>query len=297
MMKARKSPMASDSLLDLLARVPGWETQTLGAVAPLEGGLTNASYLFTLGGETYKLRVSGSNTVRLGINRMAERAALSVAQSANLAPPFVHFFDEGHFVARFVPGDVWDKDDLRRPPIREAVCRALRRVHALEIPFVFNPFADVRRRLDYARASEIALPPDTNDFQRLADDLETRLWRVPGSDTGLCHGDVFDGNILGTANGVLFLDWEYGGMGDVFYDLACLCAAYPAKDYPAVLADYWGVSPTPEQQAKLTAFRWLTWLWNWTWALLQTHEPDATDEHRQEEAALLKALRSRSPFP
>ena len=285
-----------DEAREVLARVPGWETLARTVeLRPLPGGLTNASFTFEVDGEACRLRLSGGNTALLGIDREAEFAALSAAARAGLAPEAVAFVrPEGHLVSRFVPGTVWTAEELRRPETMTSAARALRRAHTLPpVPHAFSPLNDVVRRLEAARAQGIPLPDDADALAAEGRALVREFWCRPGPDRGLCHGDPFPGNFIGLESGEVYLiDWEYAGMGDVFYDLACLASSYPPEARPSLVAAYFDGPPPEGAQEKLAAMRRLSQLWNWTWALIQARSPDGTEEHARAAASLLAAVRA-----
>ena len=56
------------------------------------------------------------------------------------------------------------------------------------------------------------------------DEIEARRGLLSREDTALCHNDLFGGNIL-DCDPVRFVDWEFAGMGDIFFDLATLAVA------------------------------------------------------------------------
>ncbi|MEG0598338.1 MAG: phosphotransferase, partial [Oscillospiraceae bacterium] len=67
------------------------------------------------------------------------------------------------------------------------------------------------------------------------------------------------------------IDWEYGGMNDGFYDLACVCVENPldAKCEETYLRAYCGGEPTEEARARMLINKFLvTTHWS-TWSLVQ----------------------------
>jgi thiamine kinase-like enzyme len=275
--------------------VPGWhDPAAVGGVRPLAGGLTNQSFVFERGGASYVLRVSGPNAAGLGIDREAEFAAATAAGAAAVGPEVVHCFrPAGHLVRRFAPGrqaqwrDITEGDGLAR------AADLLRRAHRLgPIPYAFDPLRDVRRRLDTAAAAGAPLPEDAPRIVDHAAAIADRYWCRPESDRGLCHGDPFECNYVledGTGR-LLLVDWEFAGMGDVYWDLACTGIVLPDERKPELLAAYFGHVPAGGPE-KLRAVRTLTWVWNWTWAVLQAAGPDAQPDHAKLRDGLLGAVR------
>jgi thiamine kinase-like enzyme len=41
---------------------------------------------------------------------------------------------------------------------------------------------------------------------------------------GTCHNDLLNANLIRAGDALVIVDWEYAGMGDVFFDLANLAA-------------------------------------------------------------------------
>jgi thiamine kinase-like enzyme len=282
----------------IAARVPGWGREAEIEVRPLEGGLTNQSFYLEVGGEPFVLRVSGENACRLGSDREAELAALTMAARAGLAPEVVCVLrPEGHLIRRFVEGKAWEDRDLACPELMRRAVATLRQVHQLPpIEAEFSPVREIERRLRTAVELMIPLPDDTAALVRHAAGIEQQFWRRPSSDTGLCHNDPFACNFVASDRSVVLIDWEYAGMGDVYYDLACLEVDVPPTQRTALLEAYFG-HVTAEAEAKLAAIGFIRELWNWTWAMLQIRFTGATPTHLALEAGLLAAARSKMPRP
>jgi thiamine kinase-like enzyme len=278
--------------MNWIRRVPGWEGTDDLALQPLTAGLTNQSFYFERLGEPYVLRICGVNSAALGINRRAEYAAYQAAAAVHGAPEVRHaFWPEGHMVRQFVPGNEWTWDRAADPDLLLRGVDTLKRVHgAGPIPFVFSPVQDVISRLDAARRLGLSIPAEAPSFLERAADIEARFWCQDHRDVGLCHNDAFVNNFLETDSGVMLMDWEFGGMGDVFYDLASLGAQAGPEIQEAMLTRYFG-STTPVMLEKFDAVRWLTRLWNWTWAFIQTGTGAGGQQHADYEVSLFARVR------
>jgi thiamine kinase-like enzyme len=279
-------------------RVPGWELENDIKVRPLAGGLTNQSFYLEVGGQPFVLRVSGENARQLGIDREAEFAALATAARAGLAPEVVCLLrPEGHLVRRFVEGKAWEGEELARPELMRRAVATLRQVHQLPpIEAEFSPFREIDRHLRTAAELKISVPDDTAALIRHAAGIEQQFWRRPSSDTGLCHNDPFACNFIASDRGVVLIDWEFAGMGDVYFDLATVAGDAPPAQRTAMLEAYFG-HVTAEAEAKLAAIRFVMHLWNWTWALLQTRFTGGDPAYAAGAAGFLAAARSRMPPP
>ncbi len=72
---------------------------------PLGGGITNHNAKVEVDGETYVLRVAGTDTNLLGIDRQVELEATRAAAALGIGPEVVVFVEpEGWLVTRFIDG-------------------------------------------------------------------------------------------------------------------------------------------------------------------------------------------------
>ena len=205
------------TLEQAIARVPGWDVPGL-QVRPLGGGITNRNFRVDVGGESFVLRLVGENTELLGIDREAEYAANRAAAAAGVAPEVVHFLrPEGCLVTRFIDGRAIEPQEIGRPEMIARVAQALRVVHAMPpIRGTFSAFAVVENYTRLAREHDVRFPPT---FEALRQALDSIRGHLPESAPRPCHNDLLNANFLD--DGALrILDWEYAGMGDVFFDLA-----------------------------------------------------------------------------
>jgi len=89
---------------EILKRIPAWKDVDNLQVQPL-AGLTNSNFLVTVNGDRFVLRVSGQNTIRLGINRQYEyKALLAVSEAGIGAHVEYYLLPEGHLVTPFING-------------------------------------------------------------------------------------------------------------------------------------------------------------------------------------------------
>jgi len=212
----------------------------VAAVEPLGGGITNRNFKVRLAeGEDVVLRIGGKDTELLGIDRAAERAASLTAARLGIAPDVVGFVEpEGYLVTRFVPGEPVPAERLRgRLP---EVAELLRRFHGgPPIPSRFDSFRVVEAYASTAAAHGVAAPPAYERAKRTADAIESRR----GSPAPRpCHNDLLNANFIDERGRIWLVDWEYAGMGDVFFDLANFSVNHELDDDEnrALLAAYFG---------------------------------------------------------
>jgi thiamine kinase-like enzyme len=205
---------------EAIARVPMWANPHEIEVSELEGGITNLNYRVDVDGKSFHLRIPGANTELLGINREHEYRSTLIAGELGIAPEVVYFVEpEGYLVTRFIDGRPIPPEELRQPENILKVAEILHNIHALPtIPGTFSAFQVVRDYTEIAKRYKVTFPESfkwlTSQMNIAEKALDSqRIFLKP------CHNDLLNGNFLFTDR-LYILDWEYAGMGDIFFDLA-----------------------------------------------------------------------------
>jgi thiamine kinase-like enzyme len=261
------------ALDQIIARVPGW-TEADIALEPL-GGLTNANYRVQVDDERFVLRVSGVNADYLGIDRQAELEALRAASKAGIGPEIVHVLQpEGHLVTRFIDGRRWTVEEYRTPETLHRVVETVKRIHALPpIRATFSPFQRIASYAEQARRFGVPFPKDWNVFSEKVRVIQAERREDSTPWLGLCHNDLFSVNLLDDGQ-VRIVDWEFAGMGDIYFDLAALVWAYdedgplPPELETYLLTCYFG-EVTAQHRRRLAGMKFMLLFFTAMWGMLQ----------------------------
>ncbi len=282
---------------EMVERVwPGREAE----IEVLGGGITNRNFKVAVDGGTYVLRVGGKDTELLGIDRRAEHEASLAAAAVGVGPEVVAFIEpEGYLVTRFIEGEVVVPEALREPePIRR-VAQALRAVHAgPPIPARFDAFRVVEAYAATAAAHGIRVPQAYERARVTAAEVERARGAVPERP---CHNDLLTANFIDDGSRIRIVDWEYAGMGDVYFDLANFAVnnGLPAEETRELLRAYFG-DAAPEHDRALTLMRFMSDFREAMWGVVQQALSDLefdfaayADQHfqRLEETAADRAFR------
>ncbi len=231
---------------------PGREAR----VEPLGGGITNHNWKVTLDDGAYVLRVAGRDTGLLGIDRAVEHQASLAAAAVGVGPEVVAFLEtEACLITRFIDGSVVPEERMREPDSVRRVAQALRAVHAgPSLPMRFISFRVVEdyRSTAFARGAEV--PPAYAWARQVARRIERARGVFPERP---CHNDLLNANFIDDGSRIRIVDWEYAGMGDVFFDLANFSINHglDAGGRRELLEAYAGeVSPTAERALELMRF-------------------------------------------
>jgi thiamine kinase-like enzyme len=254
----------------VIARIPLWAAAADVQVTPLGGGITNQNYRVDVEGEAFVLRISGANTDLLGIDRQVEHAANQAAAAAGIAPEVVYFLEpEGYLVTRFIEGRPLPEETLRQPETLARVVTALQAFHRLPaIPGSFSAFRVVETYAATAREYGVPFPPDFDWLLERKQEIERALAAQPFTPRP-CHNDLLNGNFLDDG-AIRILDWEYAGMGDVFFDLANLAInhSFAEEDDRRLLQAYFG-GVTPGARARLRLMKVMSDFREAMWGVMQ----------------------------
>ena len=266
-----------ESVQQIIARIPAWRDIQNLQVERI-AGLTNANYRITAAGEQFVLRISGPNTQHLGINRQNELAALQSAAAANLSPEVVAFLlPEGHLVTHWVEGRHWGPDEYRTPENVSLLTETVKRIHALPANgAAFSPFQRVNSFWHTAQKYNVPPPSGLDAFFETMHAIENDQQMDSSDWQHFCHNDLVCVNYLyiESAHTIKVLDWEFSGLGDIYYDLATVVYTHDSEGpiphdlEEVMLGSYFG-TPTDFQRRRLLGMKFMLMLFTGFWGLAQ----------------------------
>jgi thiamine kinase-like enzyme len=250
----------------IAARVwPGRAT----SLEPLGGGITNRNFRVEVDGEAFVLRIGGKDTELLGIDRSAEHGASLVADELGIGPEVAAFVEpEGYLVTRFIPGEPIPLEEMRRPEAIRRAAETLRRLHeGPPIPGRFDSFRIVEEYRETAAAHGVRVPDDYGWAHERAQRIEALRGPHP---LRPCHNDLLNANFIEADGEIRIVDWEYAGMGDVFFDLANFSVnhEFGANENREVLQAYFGHAKSSDL-VSLTVMRFMSDFREAMWGVVQ----------------------------
>ncbi|MEA2348238.1 MAG: hypothetical protein QOG62_2025 [Thermoleophilaceae bacterium] len=261
----------ADALETISARLEPTLGAARGKPVPLSGGITNRNYRATFGDREFVIRISGKDTMLLGIDRGAECEATVAAADAGVAPPVAAFLEDlSCLVTEFVQGRPAEPEEVRGD-LLAGVAHALRTIHGgTPIPGRFDAFDVVREYRSTTQAKGGTVPGDWDEAWAAADRIHVAL-SGPEHAPVPCHDDLLPANILRDGERIWLVDWEYAGMGDRYFDLANLAVnnGFSNEDEEQLLALYWGEPATPRRLAALRLMRVMSDFREAMWGVVQ----------------------------
>ncbi len=236
----------SPELETVIRQIPNRSVAEVTRVEPLDG-LTNQNYAITLNGERLVVRLSRENAAALGIDRALEVEALIAASQAGIAPELVQaILPQGHLVTRYIEGHHWTLEEWRDRENLHRLVEQVKHLHSLPpVRATFSPFQRVGTSIERVRTLHAPFPPDFDRFLQAMRAIQQDQQADPYPWLCFCHNDLFCVNVIDDGQ-VRFLDWEFAGMGDCYFDLATLAYAFDSPDTLSpelqayVLAGYFG---------------------------------------------------------
>jgi len=256
----------------ILQRIPGFVLQQDAVITELTGGITNKNFKITSDGESFVLRLGGNETKYLGIDREVEYECSRLAAQIGVAPePIAFIAPEGFILARFISGKGISAEEIGLEGNIRRVVESMRAYHALEsFPGSFSPFRVAEEYARTAHSFGVKLPVKMDWYLEKSREIETALYGREPLALRPCHNDLLNGNFIDDGARIRILDWEYAGMGDIFFDLGNFAIQHEFNDEQDefLLRAYFG-RPTDSQRAHQKLMKIMSDLREAMWAQVQ----------------------------
>lgn len=211
---------------------------------------TNRNFKINLNGQTVFFRIGRNSPGEVGINRESEIEFYTIAESLGIAPKLLGYeVKNGLLITEYIEGASPSEKEIRQPYAIEKVIHNLHLIHAhqLSVPTtspctVFSRNNELLKTLDTAGLRD-SLQEQLDNWLCVKNSIESDYYlAIP---LGICHGDLFRGNILQDRNAKLFfIDWEYSYYGYVIDDIGKFCSSnwLDNNEIEFVSKMYWGVA-------------------------------------------------------
>ena len=260
------------NLDSILQRVPQFALASNLIVTELTGGITNKNYKITDNGEAYVLRMGGNETKYLGIDRKVEYECSQLASKIGIAPEPIAFLEpEGYIVARFISGTGIPAEEIGTEQNIKRVLDSMKAYHALDhFPGSFSPFRVAEEYAKTASSFNVKLPDKMDWYLEKSREIERAMYGREALKPRPCHNDLLNANFIDDGTRIRILDWEYAGMGDIFFDLGNFAVQHEFNDEQdeTLLRVYFG-EVTDSQRAHQKLMKIMSDLREAMWAQVQ----------------------------
>ena len=218
--------LRSDAL-DVIADIFHVHPDEIVDISVLKKGMTNRSFLFSVHGEKYIMRIPGEGTDQL-INRAQEAEVFRTISGHGLCDDPVYINPEnGYKITRYLEG-VRVCDSGSAPDLKKCM-EKLRAFHEmkLQVPHTFDLFGQIEF---YEKLWE-GRPSVYRDYRQTKNNVMSLRPFVEQAEKDWCltHIDAVPDNFLfytpegSTEEALQLTDWEYSGMQDPHVDIAMFC--------------------------------------------------------------------------
>jgi thiamine kinase-like enzyme len=189
-------------------------------ITELAGGLTNRNYKVVTPDGAYVVRISGTGSGALSIDRDNEyRNSVIAARTGVGAPVHAYVPEESALVIGYIEGRTFRDEDFGGSGVIDRVAASCRRLH--DGPrFVndFDMFEIQARYLEIVLDQGFRLPDDYLEHALAVERIREAL-TVRAEPTVACNNDLLAGNFIDDGVIVRLIDYEYSGNNDACFEL------------------------------------------------------------------------------
>lgn len=250
---------------NLLINKLDWDFKKIYSLESI-GGLTNNNFKLCYNNQNYFVRICTDNILLK--NPSNELSILKKASELHLCP-YPLYFDKnnGNMVTPWIYGSMPTEDESNSKYIIKKLIIKLKSFHKLESNIIFNPFNEIRNRINLCKKYNIILPDFFSILINKLNMLENDLCK--SQLLGLCHNDLNPSNILLTESNLFIIDYELSGVNDIFFDLATIAWLINDASRKTLLKEYFGYY-NPNDYNKLINYIYVVKMLNGLWSLLKS---------------------------
>ena len=227
---------------EVVTKIPDWKKKKV-LIMPLSGGLTNSNFRVEVGGTPYFVRVPGTSTELLAINRENEYHNSKAAHEAGVGPKVFYYLPEYCvMVLEFLNGKTMSKDSLNKSGMPTRMAQSIKKLHAgPRFLTDFNMFRLTEYYLQICDERDITIPDGYPERMTLISTIEQAMSVKPLSMVP-CNNDLLAENYIDDGKKLWLIDYEYSGNNDPTFELGNTCQEMQFNDaqIEEVCAAYFG---------------------------------------------------------
>ncbi len=247
------------NILSLIANELHCRPEDIVDISLQKKGMTNRSFLFSVKGKRYIMRIPGEGTNNL-INRINEADVYNCIRHNNICDDVVYVNpDNGYKITRFIENarvcDGTDPSDVKK-------CMAfLKSFHEMNL-FVNHEF-DIFERINYYESLWITGQSQFVDYEQTKNRTFSLKQFIDKHKSPYCltHIDAVPDNFLIFTNDLgneelRLIDWEYASMQDPHVDIAmfAIYAMYDRQQVDSLIDMYFSGKCTPTTRIKIYCY-------------------------------------------
>ncbi len=216
---------------EAVSKIEDWKGKSI-SIQPISGGLTNTNYKVEVEGKPFFIRVPGTSTELLAIDRNNEYFNSKAAAEAGVGPKVLYYLpDYQAMVLEFIDGKTMSKESLNAPGMPTRMAQSIKKLHAgPRFLTDFNMFRLTEYYLKICRDRSIPMPDGYLDRMPSVTKIEKAMSVHPLS-TVPCNNDLLAENYIDDGKSLRLIDYEYSGNNDPTFELGNTCQEMQFNDH------------------------------------------------------------------
>lgn len=256
------------AIMSNICYVLNCEKTDICGIKPINSGLTNRSFRFTVNRKEYVYRHPGQGTEKY-INRSGEAESMRIVSGMGMDDTYI-FMDKasGWKISRYIE-DAREMDYHNQQDVEKAI-RMIRFLHdsSIEVDYDFDIWKRTEEFIDRLKQEKHFETADSKEHFDLINKVKNLIAKDGYSRKCLCHNDCYSPNFLLDKNNKMYLiDWEYSGNDDPASDLGTFicCSDYTFEEAVGIIKLYLGRDASEGEivhylgYVAVAAYYWYVW--------------------------------------
>jgi thiamine kinase-like enzyme len=177
-------------------------------------------------------------------------------------------------VTKYMDADQMTEEEYHQEENIIKMAEITKDLHGRKTDYFFDPYEDVEKKLCYIKHHNIAMHERFDEAYGIYKAKREANPIFEQQYLGLCHNDINPENFLVTKDKqrIYMIDYEFAGMGNIFFDLTCNVGRLPAEKQQLFFKAYFGGYQEYMTQ-KISDFWVVVMMWNILWAYLKSLAP------------------------
>lgn len=231
---------------EIVSKIEDWQGKYI-SIQTVLGGLTNTNYKVIVEETPFFVRIPGTGTELLAVDRNNEYFNAKAAAETGVGPKVLYYLPEYQaMVLEFIQGTTMSNATLNAAGMPTKIAGAIKRLHAgPRFLSDFNMFRLTEYYLTLCKQREIRIPAGYPERMLTIGRIEQSLAIQP-LPTVPCNNDLLAENYIDDGKAIRIIDYEYSGNNDPCFELGNTCQElhYDEARIVEVCTAYFGIPST-----------------------------------------------------
>jgi thiamine kinase-like enzyme len=231
---------------EIVSKIEDWQGKNI-SIQTVSGGLTNTNYKVIVEQTPFFIRLPGTSTELLAVDRKNEYFNAKAAAETGVGPKVLYYLPEYQaMVLEFIQGTTMSNATLNAAGMPTKIAGAIKRLHAgPRFLSDFDMFSLTEYYLTLCERLEIRIPAGYPERMSTIRRIEQSL-AVQPLPTVPCNNDLLAENYIDDGKAMRIIDYEYSGNNDPCFELGNTCQElqYDEARIVEVCTAYFGIPST-----------------------------------------------------